>query len=856
MIKNYFKVAWRNLWKNKSFSLINILGLATGLACFILISLYVVDELSYDRYNKKADRIYRVNTDLVFGGATMTMAATSDPMGETLKKDYPQVEQYTRIYRNGSVDIKKGDVYINEKNMAHVDSTFFDMFSLPALYGDTKTALNEPNTVVLTETAARKYFDRPDVMGETIETGKGTLYKITAVIKDIPENSHFHFDFLFSMDNVRYQWGNYLSFNFITYILLKKGVDYSAFSKKINTDIINKYALPQVKEYMQINSMDEFTKAGNRLEFSLVPLTDIHLHSDRTGELGVNGNIQYVYIFSAVALFILFIACINFMNLSTARSSNRAKEVGIRKVLGSEKGKLVGQFLVESITVALISTLLALLIAYLLLPYYNDLAGKSITLIPLFKNRLLPGLILLPLLVGLIAGSYPAFYLSKFQPLTVLKGKLSVRSKKSFVRNALVVFQFATCIILIVGTLVVYGQLHYIQNKKLGFNKDQVLVVSGTGALGKNMQPFKNEVLNMPGVVNGTLSAYLPVPSSRTDYSFSKEAVMNSQNGFNMQVWQVDENYIPVFGMEMQKGRNFSKEFRGDSASLIINETLAKNLGYDDPVGKTIYSKDFSNSDEVAPFKIIGVVKNFHFESLKDNIGPLALALEYSPYAASFRINTANAEGLIKKIESKWSALAPGHAFSYYFLDDSFNNMYRAEQRVGKIAFTFAILAILIACLGLFGLVTYMAEQRTKEIGIRKILGANTGAVVQLLSRDFLLLVLMAFVIAAPLAWWAMHKWLQDFAYRTNINWWIFVAGRNDCLINCFADHQLSGNQSSYCKPCKKFENRIKVSAMIKNYFKTAFRNLARNKVYSFINIAGLSHWACMCHVYYAVCKR
>jgi putative ABC transport system permease protein len=800
MLKNYIKTAWRNLLKNKSFSVINILGLSIGLACFILIALFVINELSYDRYNKKADRIFRINSDILFGGTSFSIGQSPDPIGAALKNDYPQVEQFTRIFVNGSKEIKKGNVFINEPDIANVDSTFFDVFSLPALYGDTRTALNDPNTVVITERMAIKYFNNPNAVGETIERGN-TPYKVTAVIKDMPVNSHFRFDFFFSMDNVRYQWGNYLSNNFYTYIVLKEGVNYKAFERKF-AEVINKYILPQARQYMDIKSMDEFEKAGNKLKYSLVPVTEIHLRSDRTDELEAKGNIQYVYIFSVVAVFILLIACINFMNLSTARSSNRAKEVAVRKVLGSQKGKLIGQFLVESVTVALISTVIALGLVYLLLPYYNNMTGKLIALSDLLDNRLLVILVLMPLIVGLLAGSYPAFYLSRFQPITVLKGQLAVRSKKSFIRNALVVFQFTTCIILIVGTLVVYSQLSFIQNTNPGFNKEQVLIVNNTGALGNQAKAFKEEVLTLPGIVNGTYSGYLPVPSYRSDYAFSKDAVMDSHNGFNMQVWQVDENYIPVFGMEVLKGRNFSREF-GDSNSLIINETIARTLGPGDPVGKVIYSQDFSNTNKMVPFRIIGLLKNFHFQSMKQNIGPLALAYEYSPYAASFRLKTKDMQGLIKKIEAKWTAMAPAHAFSYRFLDDSFNEMYKGEQRVGKIAIAFALLAILIACLGLFGLVTYMAEQRVKEIGIRKVLGATMGSVMRLLSKDFLRLVMIAFVIAAPVAWWVMHNWLEDFAYRVNLHWWVFAAAGGIALFIALVTVSVQAIKAALANPIK-----------------------------------------------------
>ena len=464
MLRNYLKIAIRNLWKNKTFSFINIAGLAIGLCCFLLIALYVTDELSFDKYNVNADRIYRINSDIRFGGADLHMPVSSDMMGPVLKKDYPQVEQYTRLYTfNGDKLVKKGNDYITEGHVAHADSTFFDVFTFPAIEGDTRTALNEPNTVVLTESMAKKYFNSVHALGKNIEIKdeKSPLYKVTAVIKDMPENSHFRFDFLFSMKNVDYNWGQFTSHNFYTYLLLKKGTDYKAFEKNFD-QYIDKYVLPEAKQFMNINSMDEFKKAGNSLVYTLMPLTKIHLHSNRPYELTASGNIQYVYIFSAVALFILIIACINFMNLTTARSANRAREVGIRKVLGTDKGQLINQFLFESTSMVIFSLLIAIVGVWLVLPLFNDVAAKQMTPSSLFTPYTLPLLIALPFVVGLMAGAYPAFFLSAFRPIEVLKGKLKLGSKSGSLRSVLVVIQFATSIILIIGTVVVYRQLHYI----------------------------------------------------------------------------------------------------------------------------------------------------------------------------------------------------------------------------------------------------------------------------------------------------------------------------------------------------------------------------------------------------------
>ena len=778
MLKNYFKIAVRNLWKNKGYSAINIFGLAIGLCTCLLIALYITDELGYDRFYKNADRIFRINTDVRMGGANVHMAQTSDMMGQLLKKDYPQVEEYTRLYSNeGNKFIKKGNEFIDEKNVANADSTFFNVFTLPALEGDTKTALNEPYTLVINESTAKKYFGTSDAVGKMIETNENnsTLYKVTAVIKDIPHNSHFNFDFIFSMDNVQYPWGNFLSMNHQTYIVLKEGTDYKAFEKNFE-QVIDKYVLPQAKEYMNIASMDEFEKAGNKLGFSLMPLTDIHLHSDRTPELGVNGNIQYVYIFSAVALFILLIACINFMNLSTARSSGRAKEVGIRKVLGTEKMALVRQFLTESIIMAVIAMLFAVIISWLTLSVFNNISGKSLSIGELLKPQYLLFLLILPFAVGALAGIYPAFYLSSFRPIVILKGKINAGFKRSNLRNALVIFQFTTSIILIIGTIIVYRQLNFIQNTKLGFNKDQLLVINGTGAL-KSPEAFKTDVSKMAGVNGATFSGFLPVGgSSRTDNTYSKEAVMDSKNGLNMQSWTIDQDYINVMGMEMIKGRNFSKEFGTDSSAMIINETTARLLGYENPVGKKLYTyfqDQFSTS--LISYNIIGVVKNFHFESLKQTIGPLCFRMGISSSSTSFKVTTTDIKSLVSNVENKWKTMAPGMPFSYQFLDEAFNNMYRNEQRIGTVAITFAILSILIACLGLFGLATYMAEQRTKEIGVRKVLGASVGNIVSMLSKNFLKLVIISSIIAFPVSWWAMHRWLQDFAFRISIGWWVFV---------------------------------------------------------------------------------
>lgn len=806
MIRNYLKIAVRNLWKNKGFSAINILGLAIGLACFLLIALYVVDELSYDRFHKKAKQIYRVDSEIKFGGNELNLAVTSDPMGPTLKKDYPQVEEYVRIHDRGGYMFRKGNEFVRENNVIHADSTLFNVFTLPVVSGTAKGSLEAPNTIVISESAAKRYFNSTDVIGKSIESNDKVLFKITAVIKDFPQNAHFKADFILPMKNDDYGWGNFLSHNFNTYIVLREGTDPKAFEKNF-IQVIDKYVFPQAQEMMKIPSMAEFEKSGNKLVYSLMPLTDIHLRSDMTAELGANGNIQYVYIFSAVALFILLIACINFMNLSTARSANRAQEVGIRKVLGTQRKNLIFQFLTESTVMAMISLLLAIGIAYLVLPLFNDISTKSLSIRNLFSGGTLIILILLPFIVGMLAGSYPAFFLSSFKPIAVLKGKMVMGSRSGYIRSGLAIFQFFISIVLITGTIIVYKQLNFIQNTELGFKKDQVLVVNDVYALGNNLDAYKNEMLQVSGVQSATVSSFLPVWSARNDNSFYKNAVFDSKDALQMQTWDVDYDYIKTMGMQVIKGREFSKEFKTDSNAIILNEAAVKVLGYDNPIGKKIYTYNDMQTKEISTFEIIGVVKNFHFESLHQNIGPLSMHIGNAPGLMSFKVTAANIPNILQQAQSKWKTMAPGMPFAHQFLDDSFDRMYRNEQRVGKIAMIFSILTIFIACLGLFGLATFIAEQRTKEIGIRKVLGASVGNIVGMLSKDFMKLILVAAIIAVPIAWWAINKWLEDFAYRVSVGWWIFFVAGVAAIIIALGTISWQAVKAALTNPVKNLRN-------------------------------------------------
>lgn len=807
MLRNFLNIALRTMWKNKFFSAINIVGFAIGIATCLLITLYVLDELNFDKFNEKANRIYRINTDIKFGGAEQKFAVACDPIGFAMVRDYPQVENAVRFRNYGSSVVKKGNQNIKEERIIYADSTLFDVFTLPMIAGNPKKALIAPNEVVITESIAKKYFDNTQVIGKVLRFDNNTDYTITGVIKDLPPNSHIKFDFFISMISSREsQQNNWVSFNFNTYLLLRNNADPAVLESKFE-EILNKYIFPQAKEIMKI-SKEDFLKSGNYLHLSLMPLTRIHLFSDRIAELSPNSDIQFVYIFSAIAIFILLIACVNFMNLSTARSANRAREVGVRKVLGTRRRNLVEQFLFESVLMSLFSVLMATAIASLLLPLFNELASKELTLSPFQHPFLLPILIAFSIVTGLLAGSYPALYLSAFQPINVLKGRLGAGFKSSYFRSSMVVFQFFISIFLIIGTIVIYRQLNYIQNKKLGFNKEQVITIKDTYVLKKQIHSFKNELLKQSAILSATISGYLPVPSGRSDNVFFPEGEIDSKKAVSMQNWNVDEDYIKTLGMEILQGRNFSKQFSTDSSSTIINESAAKLLGFNNPVGKTITTlEDLNNPNSLKRYTVIGIVKNFHFESLRQNIGALGLLLKPSTYAVSFRIKAGSAQQVIKNIESQWRKMAPGEAFSYSFLNEDFNAMYNSEQRIAKICIAFSILAVFIACLGLLGLATYAAEQRTKEIGIRKVLGASIGNIAGMLSKDFLKLVVIAAVITFPIAWWAMHRWLQDFAFRITINWWIFLIAGLIALFIAMLTVSFQAIRAALSNPVKSLRN-------------------------------------------------
>jgi putative ABC transport system permease protein len=801
MFKNYIKTAFRSLYKNKGFTAINILGLALGLATCVVIVLYVVDELSYDRYSTKSERIFRVNADLKLGENRKDYAVTMPPLAKTLVAEFPYVEDAVRLKNAYTMHAKKGDVNIIENRVAFADPQLFNVFTLPMISGDAKTALAEPNSVVLTESTAKKYFDKTDVVGQMMVLNDNQNFKITGVIKDVPKNSHFNFDFFLSMATWADSRSNaWLRNDYSTYVLLKDAKDVKKLAGSLDAFLL-KMSGDQMKNEIGMSYAD-FEKSGSYFRLNLTPLTDIHLKSNRIGELAANSTTQYVYIFSAVAIFILLIACVNFMNLSTARSSNRAREVGVRKVLGSPRKYLVAQFLSESIMITFFATVIALFAAVALLPLFNQLAGKNIAITQATLLWLLPVSAVIVLVVGSLAGSYPAFFLSAFQPIDVLKGKLSAGFKGGGLRSFLVVFQFGISVFLIIGTLVIKNQLSFIQTTNLGYNRNQVLVIQNPYELNKATNAFKNELSQLPGVTSATMTGFIPVSNYRSTSIYFKDATLDQKNSIFPQSWEVDADWIPTLGMKMAAGRNFSKDRLSDSGAVIINEAAAKFLGYKNPLNQTLY-KSLGGKTELSntkKYQVIGVMKDFHFSSLHEKIEPLIIRLGENNGAISLRVNTKNLPALMSQIKEKWASLSAVQ-MNYSFMDQDFDALYRAEQRVGTIFIVFTSLAIIIACLGLFGLTAYAAEQRTKEIGIRKVLGANVTVIVSMLSKDFIKLVLIAILIASPLAWYMMHLWLQDFAYRVSIQWWVLAGAACAALLIAFVTISFQSIKAALANP-------------------------------------------------------
>lgn len=781
MVKNYLKVAIRNIIKHKGFSIINILGLATGIACSIFILLFVAHELSYDKFHEKADRIYRIAVRASVGDTKIRQTYSSSATFKKLLEDFPEIEKGVKFLRLGRTPINLGDKTFYESRFYAVDSTFFDVFTFPLIHGDPNTALSGPNSMVISKDTALKYFGSTDAVGKILRAdfsyGSGSIdFEITGVSENVPSNSHFHYDLLVSSSTFPTFINDpgWTSNNFITYVVLKEGIKSEWFNERLKEF---------TRRHMGGEQFDAWVAKGNYWEYFLQPVTEIHLNSDLNGEFEANGNETYIYIFSAISIIILLIACINFMNLSTAKSSLRAKEVGMRKVVGSGRRNLVSQFLSESVLLSFISLTIGMVLVIILLPLYKNLIGRPLE-IHYFDNLIvIPSLLALGLIVGIISGSYPAFFLSSFKPITALRG-MAIRSRGgSWLRNLLVIFQFTISIFLIIGTLAVHQQLKFFQNKKLGFDKEQVLVIRNPGALGNNIVPFKESLHNYSQIKDVSGSNTLP-GESFSNIGFGAEGVDKS---FTLNLCVCDYDFLKTLKLELSRGRFFSKDFSTDSHAAVLNEKAVELLGWDDPIGKKINNWSQNRGD----FTVIGVIKDYHYESLHQEIRPQALFLSGGYYTnvesyISVRLSTENISETIGYVENTWRDFAPNKPFEYSFLDEDYNNLYINEQQTRKLFSIFSFLAIFIACLGLFGLASFIADRRTKEIGIRKVLGASVLRIVQILNKSFMKWVLLANLIAWPAAWFVMNRWLQNFAYRIDLSWWMFVLAALLALVIAF----------------------------------------------------------------------
>jgi putative ABC transport system permease protein len=787
MLKNYFKTAFRSLIIDKGFSFINMVGLAIGMAAAILIMLYIFHELSYDKFHKDYDRIYRVAVNGRMSGDFFEVAVTPAPMASSLKNEFPEVESSVCMRQMSQEALFRRDEHVFfESDVYYADSMFFRIFDFEPLIGDIQTALYEPFSMVITQTIARKYFGNENPMGQVIQLNDQFSFKVTAVIQDPPLNSHFRFPVLLSWSSIEKMmpgrhfesWG---SLGFYTYLKLNENVDVTGFEAKIEKYIMTKL--------IEQSGEDAGSFKDVQLEFNsyLQPIQDIHLHSNLMAELSPNSDISYVYTFAAIALFILIIACINFMNLTTARSARRAKEVGIRKVHGGYRSQLVFQFFTESVLMSFIALVIAVLLVEITFPIFNDLLGQQMQISTVSRPNFLVYYFLIALIVGLAAGSYPAFYLSAFQPAKVLKGGATKGSRHVFLRNLLVIFQFTISIILIIGTGLIYKQLDFVRNKRLGFDKEHVMQIQlRNDRLQEKSDVIVSEFRNLPEVVNAAgSSSGLGGDTDGTAYFPEGESDTEPWLVFNS---GIDYNFIETMQMELILGRNFSPDFATDTAAMILNETLWKKLGWgDEAIGKKMRPGDPSSE---FVFHVIGVVRDFHFESLHDKIEPFAFYLQKTNSSnISIKVQGDNLKKSIVAISEKWSEIEAGFPFDFTFLDQSMDKLYNTEKRIGKLFIYFSIIAIFIACLGLFGLASFIAEQRTKEIGVRKTFGASTSELAVMMTRDFTLWVLLSNIIAWPLAYYFFNRWLQAFAFRIDIinEWYIFpLAGLVSFVIAIF----------------------------------------------------------------------
>ena len=767
MFKNQVKIAFRNLIKQKAFSLINLTGLIAGLTSSIFIGLFVIHELTYDRFHEKGDRIYRVIVKGQMMGNIINQAITAAPMAQTMLNDIPEIENVVRIRKYGDWLVRYKDRKFHEENFLFADSTFFEIFDFKLIRGEPHSVLREPKSVVLTESYARKYFGNEDPIGKMLHLETDTTYfTVTGIMEDVPSTSHITFDMVGSLQTYAYREQNFwINHNFYTYIFVKEGVSVNQLEAKLNT-LIEKYVGPQIEEVLGIN-MQEFTESGNTFGYFIQPLYSLHLDSNLQYEFEPNGNKTLVYIFIVVAIMILLVACINFMNLSTARSANRAREVGIKKVVGSSRQYLILQFIFESVFLTFFALIISLLLIELLFPAFNNLVHLKLSL-DYFKTWwIIPGLIIFGILVGLFAGSYPAFVLTSFQPAQVMKGTLQSGMSGSTLRRILVVGQFVVSIAILIGTLFTFKQVRYLLNKDVGFDKENVLVIRRSDALEDQIETFKQELKKNPQIIQVTHSASIPGRNFSNNAIF-KEGESMANTYLVWQTW-VSLDFDKTFSLEMAEGRFFSNDFASDSSGIVLNEAAVKSLGLTDPVGKRMIRPSSPEELDFAP--IIGIVKDFTFQTLHEEIHPMGFNLipgNWEGYIP-IKIKGDQVQETVKFIRNTWESFNQDYPFDYFWMEDDFKRQYETEIRTSAILSIFSFLSLLIACLGLFGMVSFSAQKRTKEIGIRKSQGASMPGILVLLSKETVYTMGMAAVLAFPV-YFLVGNWLQNFAFHIPFN--------------------------------------------------------------------------------------
>jgi putative ABC transport system permease protein len=775
MFNNLIKHSFRSFKRQRAYIIINILGLSIGIACSLLIALFVINELSFDKFNAKKDRIFRLILNGKLGEQEVTVCYSAAVIGPTMIKEIPEVEDFLRMNSVGPTNVEYNNQTFGEDNIVEADSSFFNFFSIPVLRGDPKSLLNAPRKAVLSESTAKKIFGNENPIDKTLKFGSDTArYIVSGVMADIPENSHFKANIISSfMTNQGSKNPTWLSNSFSTYLLLKPNSSYKTVDSKMPAMIV-KYVGPELQKYMGI-SISDFTAKGNKYRFFLQSLKDIHLDTSIQQQFKPASDPKYLRIFGSIAILIVLIAAINFMNLATAQASRRAKEVGIKKVGGSTRGMLMGQFLTESFILSFISLILALAFIKISLPYFNHLLGATLALKLFSSWYVIPVLILFSVIVGFLAGSYPAFFLSSFNPYEVLKGNVKNSMKNGQLRRVLVVFQFAVSILLIVGTMIMYRQIKYMLNKDVGFKKDQLIVLNSADALGTKMKSFKEIVKGIPGVVNIASSTSVPARNNNNN-AYMMEG--RKDETFLMQTAWVDYNYLSTYGMTLAGGRFFNESYTTDKDACVVNESAVKNFGIND-FTKTRFIQP-RDSGKLNYLPVIGVVKNFNFESLRNPIQPYIMRLQDDNSLwgyLSVRLSGRNISSTITAIQNKWKEFVPNNPLQYYFVDADFEQMYVQEKQNAQMAVIFSILAIFIASLGLFGLTSFTVEQRTKEIGVRKAMGASIASIYIVISREVIILVSVSALIAWPLIYYLAGKWLENFYYRITLGAFSFVAG-------------------------------------------------------------------------------